>query len=522
MRKPLFVLCIALASTALWAQQGSESKPFPAQHNTPGSRQGPGSFNQSTIQGCLAGSETTSTFVVTDEHTGEIYLLHGNDSLLKEQVGHDVMITGTAYPLRPSDKKGRVGYINPSAPNETATSNRAGEKGMNFDVSYVQPLANSCAQQTESQKSAIAASQAALGTVQSNNTSSTEPKVGYTAQSQSENQLVGCVSGSANDLLLSQPEQSRTYRLKGDTSELKNDLGKMVSITGHLQPGSGPSRSGATEAAPILQVTGTQVIQDTCSYLPNPGHAPIAATGKTGNTGEAFPVTDTSTSGRNTPGNETQAGKAQAPGPQTALDAGGVPQPQNQTAAQGAPQTAEQTAQNPAAGERIASSAERAEINNSQHQLGVNAQPNYNQSAAQQTTQANQPVQGSPYEMNRNPQTGTRLPGESQTMRAPKKGEQEKEKQAEERQRALPTLIGCLTSTGKASHEFFLTEKNSGTRYRLLSSREELKDHVNHLVEVVGKPAGQKGRAVAGGSEPQYDVSGIQDLAPTCGTPTRR
>jgi hypothetical protein len=42
---------------------------------------------------------------------------------------------------------------------------------------------------------------------------------------------------------------------------------------------------------------------------------------------------------------------------------------------------------------------------------------------------------------------------------------------------------------------------------------------LNHLVEVVGKPVQDKGAApgIAGSAEPAFDVSGIRDLAPTCG-----
>jgi hypothetical protein len=207
-----------------------------------------------------------------------------------------------------------------------------------------------------------------------------------------------------------------------------------------------------------------------------------------------------------------QAGEAQAPGQQTKINAGGV---KNQ-AAPGAPVTAEQTAQNPADAERIASSAQRAEINNSQHQLGVNAQPNYNQSAQQQTAQANQPVSGPDHEQNRNAKSGTELPGASQHMKGDKR---EREQQARQHQQTHPTIIGCLVAGGKSGKEFYLNEQGSGTRHRLSAPTEQLKDHFNHLVEVVGKPANREGKAtaVAGQDQPAFQVSGIQDLAPTCG-----
>jgi hypothetical protein len=114
----------------------------------------------------------------------------------------------------------------------------------------------------------------------------------------------------------------------------------------------------------------------------------------------------------------------------------------------------------------------------------------------------------------RNPQNGTELPGASQHING---GQRERELQAEERQQTHPTLVGCVVNSGKS--QFFLTEQRSGTQYRLQASPEQLKDHVNHLVEVVGKPAHPEGAAksVAGRDEQAFEVSGIQDLAPTCG-----
>jgi hypothetical protein len=512
---------LLLAASCLWAQ----SQPYPAAHNTPSSRQGPSAFSQSTIQGCLMGSEETSSYVLTDEHTGEIYLLQGNDSLLKEQVGHEVLMTGVAYPLRPSDKKGKLGYISPSAPHRTATSDQAGQKAMNFNFTDIQPVANRCTQETESERAAIAASQAALGSVNSDNPQATEPHVGYEAQKQTQNQLVGCVSGSASDLLLAQPERRRNYRLQGNTAELKNDLGKMVRVTGQLLPGTGPSIAHATQPAPLFRVTAIEVMQDYCSSPPTPaGRPPVAVGGKSGNEGDASLVSDTSSVGQTTPGYQTQSWKAQAPGPHTGIAAGGMPQARNHTATQGVPPNPELTAQNPAAAERIASSAERAELDNPQRQLGVNAQPNYSLNGPQASQQANQELmqaggQSTSYPQNQNSESNTRLPGASQHIHAPQQAQRHKEEEAAEHHQPVPTLIGCLTAPGKSSHEFYLTEQKTGARYRLNGTREELKDHINHLVELAGKYGMSEAAAksVAGSKQAEFYVTGVRDLAPTCG-----
>jgi hypothetical protein len=90
---------------------------------------------------------------------------------------------------------------------------------------------------------------------------------------------------------------------------------------------------------------------------------------------------------------------------------------------------------------------------------------------------------------------------------------------SEQNQSSQPTLVGCLVSDGEGSGAgFFLTEKKSGTRYRLSGSTAQLKDHLNHLVEVVGKPANTEAgsTAVAARDEAVYEVTGVQDLAPTC------
>ena len=416
MRKLALTVSILLFATSSFAQQAKKTS----------------NASRSTIQGCVMGSAVTSSYVLTDEHTGEIYLLRGNDSLLKQNVGHEVLMSGSATAVRPSDKNGSIGYISPSEPHRTATSSYAGQKALNFEVTQIQPVADTCSQQSESQKTAIAASQAVLGTVSKNSTA-TEPRVGYSAQG----------------------------------------------------PQSKPEQNPAASSLP-----------------------PLPAAGKTGNDGDTHGVSTTASAGQVTPGFQTEAGKEQAPGKQTDVNQN-LELGQQPNAAPGAAPNQEQTAQNPGAAERIASSAQRAEINNSQHQLGVNAQPNYQQSAQQQTERANQPV------AEQKAQTG--LPGASQHTTG---GQRERQQQAAEHHKAEPTLVGCLSQSGTSGKEFFLKAQNSGTRYRLSASRQELQDHLNHLVEVVGKPVVQdKGaaRGIAGSAEPAFDVAGIRDLAPTCG-----
>ncbi len=273
----------------------------------------------------------------------------------------------------------------------------------------------------------------------------------------------GCIGpDSKSGFTLRDEHTGRTYKLRGADAQVKQNVGHEVTAVGF-------ARKDEFEAKNISSVA------QTCTLS---SQSPIAATGKIGNKGEVQPVTSTASAGVTTPGFETQAGTAQRPGDQTNVAEGGA-RPAGQTsAAPGAPVPAEQIGQNSASAERIASSAERAEINNSQHQLGVNAQPNYSQSAQQQTARANQAAN-----------TGSV-------------------------KQSSPALTGCLTNTAQG---YVLTEQNSGATHRLRASGDMLKDHVNHLVEVTTKQSGAgNSGAVAGGDSSLLPVTGIRDLAPTC------
>src|SRR5690242_3357747 len=307
----------------------------------------------------------------------------------------------------------------------------------------------------------------------------TEPKVGYAAQNQNESALVGCVNANGDGLRTLPSQGGREYRLHGDQGQLKAAAGKMVRLRGQMS---------AEGAQPAFHVAGVEVVQDRCSYDENP----VAVTGKTGNEGGARDVASTASAGSVTPPRESEAGRKQASG-----DQGQKQIPREKQF--GAPKTAEETAQNPADAERMAQAAGRAELNNPQRQLGVNARPDYSQ--------------------NRNEQKGTELPGASQHPQASGQREQKREHEAEENQKARPTLTGCLTASGgESSREFFLSEEGSGRRYRLNGTPEQLNDHLNHTVRVAGRPGGGEtaGKMVAGKEESSFFVTAVQDLAPTC------
>jgi hypothetical protein len=84
MRK-LFLLSSILLLTAAFAlaQYGSQSGSSPSSSN----------MNQTTIEGCLAGSD--GNYNLTDM-SGRTYQLTGDTAKLQHHVGHTIRVTGTA------------------------------------------------------------------------------------------------------------------------------------------------------------------------------------------------------------------------------------------------------------------------------------------------------------------------------------------------------------------------------------------------------------------------------------------
>jgi uncharacterized protein DUF5818 len=59
----------------------------------PSSRAGQSASGQTTVEGCLSGSN--GNFTLTDKH-GTTYQLTGDTATLTEHVGHEVKVTGTS------------------------------------------------------------------------------------------------------------------------------------------------------------------------------------------------------------------------------------------------------------------------------------------------------------------------------------------------------------------------------------------------------------------------------------------
>lgn len=333
-----------------------------------------------------------------------------------------------------------------------------------------------------------------LGTVR-NDRSTAMPQVAATGNTQ--NELVGCISGTGSSLTLTQNELRRTYQLRGNTGALQNSIGKLVKVTGKVI-------LGQQSAFEVQQVT---PLSDRCQYEQTGQIAP--ATGKAGNEEQALNVTTTRNPRQSTPGVQTEHGVEQNPStserPQKyGANAGGSAP---LTASQGAPVNPNANPDNPDNAQRMANAAQQAELNNSAT-LGVNAQPNY---ANAQNPQANAQAVANTAQQER----GQAAAGDAAN---PKGGQQQA---AHEGGQPLapgtggaPVFTGCLTQSGK---DYFLVEKSSNEKFKIAGDTSKLKDHVNHMVQIVGNKTGTYGPAV--GSSGDYQtlfVKAIQDAAPTC------
>lgn len=336
-----------------------------------------------------------------------------------------------------------------------------------------------------------------LGTVR-NERNSTMPQVAAMS-AQTQNELVGCIGGSGNNLTLTQIELRRTYQLRGDTSQLQNSAGKLVKVTGKLV-------LGQQSAFEVQQVTN---LEDKCEYEKTAQVSP--ATGKTGNAGTAFNVTTDANPRATTPGVETEHGAQQNPSdkerPQKygANSGGAAPL----TASQGAPTNPNANPDNPDSAQRIANAAQQSELSDSQSTLGVNAQPNYSNS---QNPQANAQAIANQAQQER----GHAAAGDAANPKGgqPQAAGGQNGQQLTPGTGPAPVFTGCLTQNGNS---YVLTEKASNEKFQIGGDTSKLKDHVNHMVQIVGNKTGTYGPAVgSSGTTQTLFVQAIQDTAPTC------
>ncbi|SRR6266478_5453587 len=84
----MIMLALALLCATAWLQA---QDPYPQNPST-GSKQTGDASSQTSVEGCLQGSN--GNFTLTD-NSGTRYQLHGDSSKLSKHVGHEVQITGS-------------------------------------------------------------------------------------------------------------------------------------------------------------------------------------------------------------------------------------------------------------------------------------------------------------------------------------------------------------------------------------------------------------------------------------------
>ena len=340
------------------------------------------------------------------------------------------------------------------------------------------------AQQPKPQPKGSNSSQSSLGTVRDNR-NATIP-ANPEAVGSSQNELVGCVSQQGNKFVLMQPRERRWYELRGDQAQLQNNVGKIVKVSGQLI-------LGQKSAFNVRQL---QTVQDKCEY--ESSSTPLPATGKAGVQGKAETVTSTATVEQATPGVQTQRGVSQDPG-KGGHNPGHVAHP---TASQAAPPNP--NIENPDEAQRIANAAQQSELSN-QSQLGVTAQPNYSNA---NSPQANAQAVANTAQQERGQASGSQQVFKGGEKQAPGG----KNAQGNQNSGGTPILTGCLSHDGA---QYWLAQQ-SGSRVRLVGDEANLKEHVDHTVQVVAKNTNGETASVSAGGESAVQVRAIQDVAPTC------
>jgi len=129
-RVSVAIAVLLLALGVAWAQQQPSTSD--SNTNTPAN-----AGSQVTVKGCLGGGSGNYTLLGSD---GMTYQLQGDDSQLKEHVGHTVAVTGTV-----GSGNSTTGNTNETAPNGASPSANSGEQ-RTLSVTSLQHISSSCSQ----------------------------------------------------------------------------------------------------------------------------------------------------------------------------------------------------------------------------------------------------------------------------------------------------------------------------------------------------------------------------------------
>jgi hypothetical protein len=122
-----FLLALSLLVSAAWVQAQSQ---YPQTQSTPASssQTGTSSSGQTTVKGCLQGSDGNYTLIADN---GTTYQLQGDTSKLSAHVGHEVQITGSTTSGSP-------------ASSATTSSQSAGTQQPILTVQSMKHISKSC------------------------------------------------------------------------------------------------------------------------------------------------------------------------------------------------------------------------------------------------------------------------------------------------------------------------------------------------------------------------------------------
>ncbi len=188
-----------------------------------------------------------------------------------------------------------------------------------------------------------------------------QPSPAQAKTSQRARSFTGCLT-SANGLLVLKQSGGRAYALLGNTGEISKHLDHIVQVQGTPEKPQNPNKIGAAlrvrswKAGAECHLNLSSLSRESPAWEKS-GEPAVPVAGKAGQAATAVPVTSNRSVGETTLPSDVDRDRIPPPS---------SPQP-------GQPPVAEDTAQNPAAANRMAIAAQRAEIGTPNGTLGVPA-----------------------------------------------------------------------------------------------------------------------------------------------------
>jgi hypothetical protein len=123
----ILMLALALLCSTAWVQAQQDQYPQNPQNPPSGSSQAGTSAGETSVEGCLQGSN--GNFTLTDK-SGTTYQLSGDTSKLSKHVGHEVQITSSTS--------------GSSAASSTSSMPQGGSQQQTLTVDKVKHISESC------------------------------------------------------------------------------------------------------------------------------------------------------------------------------------------------------------------------------------------------------------------------------------------------------------------------------------------------------------------------------------------